>query len=106
MGLPRAVRDLSLSGERSDRQRRGTSDCMKNKLAWVFDELLQEIAANPDLRARIERHLSPPHEKDEPRGPKSKPKNRRGSPALDPYAEIKQGEQHLRQKLTLLSIDQ
>lgn len=79
---------------------------MKSKIAHIFDELLHEIDTNPDLRARIERHISPPQDQAGVARPKSKPKNRRGSPALDPYAEIKQGEPHLRQKLTSLSIDQ
>ena len=79
---------------------------MKTQLARVFDELLHEIEANPELRERIERHLAPSHDKGRSFGPTSRPKNRRGAPALDPYAEIKQGEQVLRQKLTSLSVDQ
>lgn len=79
---------------------------MKNKIAQIFNELLHEIDTNPDLRARIERHLSPSQDQGSLVRPKSRPKNRRGPPALDPYVEIKQGESLLRQKLILLSIDQ
>lgn len=79
---------------------------MKNKLAQVFNELLREIDANPDLRARIEQHLSPSRSTDSPAVSPSKRKNRRGTPVLDPYAEIKLGEAHLKQVLTVLSIDQ
>jgi len=79
---------------------------MKTKLAQVFDELLREVAANPDLQARIERLLSPSRDKADSTAVKSKPKNRRGQPALDPYAEIQQGESLLRQKLVLLTVDQ
>jgi hypothetical protein len=79
---------------------------MKTKLARIFDELLQEIDTNADLRARIERHISPTQDQAGLAGPKPKPKNKRGAPALDPYVEIKQGELLLRQKLTSLSIDQ
>lgn len=79
---------------------------MKTKLARVFDELLREVEANPDLRARIERHLATPADKRTPEGPSAKPRNRRGAPALDPYAEMKQGEQFLRAKLAQLSLDQ
>lgn len=79
---------------------------MKSKLARVFNELLREIDGNPDLKARIERHLSPLQKTNVPNAPASKPKNRRGKPAVDPYTEIRQSEALLRQKLTLLSIDQ
>lgn len=79
---------------------------MKSKLARIFDELLHEVDANPDLRARIERILAPLHDKGVLGSPTPKARNKRGQPALDPYIEIKQGEPLLRQKLTLLSVDQ
>jgi hypothetical protein len=79
---------------------------MKTKLARVFDELLCEVAANPDLRARIEHHLSPSRDDGERPQPASKPRNRRSPPTIDPYAELNQSEMVLRQKLRLLSIDQ
>ncbi len=79
---------------------------MKSKLARIFDELLHEIEANPDLKARVERHLAPSDEKRVAGRPAPRPKNRRGPPSLDPYAEIKQGEPLLREKLALLTVEQ
>jgi len=79
---------------------------MKTTLAKIFDEVLHEIETNPALRARIERHLSTPNDKGGASPNSSKPKNKRGTPVLDPYIEIKQGELFLKQKLTQLSLDQ
>jgi hypothetical protein len=80
---------------------------MKTKLAQIFDELLREVQTNPDLRARVERHFaSHVQETGSQPGQTSRPKNRRGPPAIDPYAEIKQGEQYLRDRLAHLNIDQ
>lgn len=79
---------------------------MKSTLARVFDELLREVNANPDLKARIERHLSPPAAGKEASPAATKRKSRRNPPPVDPYIEIKQGEFALREKLVSLTVDQ
>src|SRR2546426_3801478 len=105
MGLPRPVRHLQVSGERSPRSRPG-SGRMKSKLARVFDELLREIETNLDLRARIERHLGVPATGAQSGTVSSRRRNKRSAAAVDPYAEFKQGEHVLRQKLSSLSVEQ
>ncbi len=79
---------------------------MKSKLGRIFDELLREIDTNPDLRARIERHLSPPNREVKCAPARSRSRNKRAPAALDPYAEFEQDGQVLRQKLSALSVEQ
>ena len=77
---------------------------MKSALALIFDEILREVETNPELRARIERHLM--NSPVQVQSMHSRPRNRRAEPALDPYTGIKQGEGALRSSLEALDLDQ
>jgi hypothetical protein len=78
---------------------------MSNPLAKVFAELLREVASNPQLREKIERHFAT--------APASvassaaaKRRNRRNEPTVDPYVLLQQGESALRTALESLDLEQ
>lgn len=79
---------------------------MKSKLAKVFEEILREVDANPELRSRIEGVLSPDRSLRESPVPKQPARNRRARGVLDPYGEFENGEPQLREKLSVLTVDQ
>lgn len=79
---------------------------MKTPLALVFAELLREVESNPDLRARIERHLTAAPVPREPQQPASRPRNRRAEPALDPYTLFPSGVGVMQAALEALTVEQ
>lgn len=82
---------------------------MKKIVSRLFEEILAEIDRNASFRSRLEallvpRELSPP---DHPgSGLGGSRRNRRTAGVLDPYEEYKFGEEHLRARLSALSVEQ
>lgn len=81
---------------------------MKEVIARLFEEILAEISTNAAFRSRLEAALDSgvsPMRQPAPRrgGPR---RNRRTPGVLDPYQEYVRGEEHLRVRLSTLSVEQ
>lgn len=77
-----------------------------DRLKHLFDVILDEAEHNPTLAARLIAIMDQTSPPGEPAAVPPRRGNRRPPGAIDPFTAFEQGEDHLRQQLEALDIEQ